>query len=48
MKELLTIDRFEQAEALFEPQRVEVLRQLAEPRSCISWAPSARAPRRTS
>jgi DNA-binding transcriptional ArsR family regulator len=34
MKELLTIDRFEQAEALFKPQRVEVLRQLAEPRSC--------------
>jgi DNA-binding transcriptional ArsR family regulator len=34
MKELLSIERFEQAEALFKPQRVEVLRQLAEPRSC--------------
>ncbi|TCP49980.1 helix-turn-helix protein [Tamaricihabitans halophyticus] len=34
MKELLYIDRFEQAEALFKPQRVEVLRQLAQPRSC--------------
>jgi DNA-binding transcriptional ArsR family regulator len=34
MKELLGIERFEQAEALFKPQRVEVLRQLAEPRSC--------------
>lgn len=34
MRELLLVDRFEQAEALFRPQRVEVLRQLAEPRSC--------------
>jgi DNA-binding transcriptional ArsR family regulator len=34
VKELLSIERFEQAEALFKPQRVEVLRQLAEPRSC--------------
>ncbi|WP_216215828.1 winged helix-turn-helix domain-containing protein [Amycolatopsis aidingensis] len=34
MKELLYLDRFEQAEALFKPQRVEVLRRLAEPRSC--------------
>jgi DNA-binding transcriptional ArsR family regulator len=34
MKELLLVDRFDQAEALFKPQRVEVLRQLAEPRSC--------------
>jgi DNA-binding transcriptional ArsR family regulator len=31
---LLWIDGFEQAEALFKPQRVEVLRQLAQPRSC--------------
>jgi len=28
------LDHFEQAEALLKPQRVEVLRQLAEPRSC--------------
>jgi DNA-binding transcriptional ArsR family regulator len=34
MKEVLYVERFEQAEALFKPQRVEVLRQLAEPRSC--------------
>lgn len=34
MKEVLYIERFEQADALFKPQRVEVLRQLAEPRSC--------------
>jgi DNA-binding transcriptional ArsR family regulator len=34
MRELLYLDRFEQAEALLKPQRVEVLRQLAEPRSC--------------
>jgi DNA-binding transcriptional ArsR family regulator len=34
VQELLYIDRREQAEALFKPQRVEVLRQLAEPRSC--------------
>ena len=34
MEELLYLDRFEQAEALLKPQRIEVLRQLAEPRSC--------------
>jgi DNA-binding transcriptional ArsR family regulator len=34
VKDLLYVDRFEQAEALFKPQRVEVLRQLAEPRTC--------------
>lgn len=34
MKDILYVERFEQAEALFRPQRVEVLRQLAEPRSC--------------
>jgi DNA-binding transcriptional ArsR family regulator len=34
MRELLYLDRFEQAEALLKPQRIEVLRQLAEPRSC--------------
>nr|CEL20983.1 Transcriptional regulator, ArsR family [Kibdelosporangium sp. MJ126-NF4]CTQ95503.1 Transcriptional regulator, ArsR family [Kibdelosporangium sp. MJ126-NF4] len=28
------IERFEQAEALLKPQRVEVLRQLAQPKSC--------------
>jgi hypothetical protein len=34
MKEVLYLDRLEQAEILLKPQRVEVLRQLAEPRSC--------------
>jgi DNA-binding transcriptional ArsR family regulator len=34
VRDLLFIDRLEQAEVLFKPQRVEVLRQLAEPRSC--------------
>jgi DNA-binding transcriptional ArsR family regulator len=34
MKDILYVDDFGQAEALFKPQRVEVLRQLAEPRSC--------------
>ncbi|MFC5751503.1 helix-turn-helix domain-containing protein [Actinomadura rugatobispora] len=34
MKEIFCIERFEQAEALLKPQRVEVLRQLARPRSC--------------
>ena len=34
VRDLFYIQRREQAEALFKPQRVEVLRQLAEPRSC--------------
>jgi DNA-binding transcriptional ArsR family regulator len=34
VKDVLYIERFEQADALFKPQRVEVLRQLAEPHSC--------------
>jgi DNA-binding transcriptional ArsR family regulator len=34
MKDLLYVEGFEQAEALFKPARVEVLRNLAEPRSC--------------
>lgn len=34
MKDVLQLERLEQAEALLKPQRVEVLRQLAEPRSC--------------
>jgi DNA-binding transcriptional ArsR family regulator len=34
MRELLYLDRFEQAEALLKPQRIEVLRQLADPWSC--------------
>jgi DNA-binding transcriptional ArsR family regulator len=36
--DVLYLERFEQAEALFKPQRIEVLRQLAEPRSCTEVA----------
>lgn len=38
MRDLLYMDRLEQAEALLKPQRVEVLRQLAEPRTCTEVA----------
>lgn len=38
MKDVLYLDEIEQAEALLKPQRVEVLRQLAEPRSCTEVA----------
>jgi DNA-binding transcriptional ArsR family regulator len=38
MKEVQYLDRLEQAEALLKPQRIEVLRQLAEPRSCTEVA----------
>ncbi|MEO6085328.1 MAG: helix-turn-helix domain-containing protein, partial [Umezawaea sp.] len=34
MRDVLYLDRIEQAETLLKPQRVEVLRQLAEPHSC--------------
>ncbi len=34
MKDVLYVEEIDQAEALFKPQRVDVLRQLAEPRSC--------------
>ncbi|PPK70882.1 helix-turn-helix domain-containing protein [Actinokineospora auranticolor] len=38
MKNVHYLDRIEQAEALLKPQRIEVLRQLAEPRSCTEVA----------
>ena len=38
MKDVLYLDEIGQAEALLKPQRVEVLRQLAEPRSCTEVA----------
>src|SRR4051795_10531542 len=38
MRDVVYLDRFEQAEALLKPQRIEVLRQLAEPRSCTEGA----------
>src|ERR1043165_954624 len=34
MRNVVYLDQIEQAEALLKPQRIEVLRQLAEPRSC--------------
>ncbi|MDF5755921.1 helix-turn-helix domain-containing protein [Spongiactinospora sp. TRM90649] len=38
MKDVIYLDRLEQAEALLKPVRVEVLRRLAEPRSCTEVA----------
>src|SRR3954452_4895668 len=34
MQDVLFLDRLEQDDALFKPRRVEVLRLLAEPRTC--------------
>jgi len=34
MRDVFYLERLEQAETLLKPQRVEVLRQLAEPRTC--------------
>ncbi|MFI6760482.1 helix-turn-helix domain-containing protein [Micromonospora sp. NPDC050417] len=34
MREVLYLEQLEQAEALLKPQRIEVLRQLAEPDTC--------------
>src|SRR5256885_8984823 len=38
MRDVISLDQIEQAEALLKPQRIEVLRQLAEPRSCTEVA----------
>jgi len=38
MRDLLYLERVEEAETLLKPQRIEVLRQLAEPRSCTEVA----------
>jgi DNA-binding transcriptional ArsR family regulator len=38
MRDVLYLEEIEQAEALLKPQRIEVLRQLAEPRSCTEVA----------
>jgi DNA-binding transcriptional ArsR family regulator len=38
MRDVAYLDRIEQAEALLKPQRIEVLRRLAEPRSCTEVA----------
>jgi DNA-binding transcriptional ArsR family regulator len=38
MRDVVYLDEIEQAEALLKPPRIEVLRQLAEPRSCTEVA----------
>ena len=38
MRDLLYLERLEQAETLLKPQRIELLQQLAEPRSCTEVA----------
>jgi DNA-binding transcriptional ArsR family regulator len=38
MRDVLFLERIEQAEALLKPQPIEVLRQLAQPRSCTEVA----------
>lgn len=38
MRDVLYLEQIEQAEALLKPQRIEVLRQLAEPRTCTEVA----------
>jgi DNA-binding transcriptional ArsR family regulator len=38
MRDVLYLEEIEQAETLLKPQRIEVLRQLAEPRSCTEVA----------
>jgi DNA-binding transcriptional ArsR family regulator len=38
MRDVLYLERLEQAETLLKPQRIEVLRELAEPRSCTEVA----------
>src|SRR5256885_2461084 len=38
MRDVLYLEQIEQAETLLKPQRVEVLRQLAEPRTCTEIA----------
>jgi DNA-binding transcriptional ArsR family regulator len=38
MRDVLYLDQLEQAETLLKPQRIEVLRQLADPRSCTEVA----------
>ncbi|WP_068921520.1 ArsR/SmtB family transcription factor [Planobispora rosea] len=38
MRDVLYLEEIEQAEALLKPQRIEVLRRLAEPRTCTEVA----------
>lgn len=47
VRDVLYMDRLDQAETLLKPQRIDVLRQLAEPRSCTDVATRlARTPQR--
>ena len=39
MRDVLYLEQIGQAEALLKPQRIEVLRQLAEPRTCTEVGP---------
>ena len=38
MREIVYLERLDQAEALLRPGRIEILRQLAEPASCTDVA----------
>ncbi|MEQ4304971.1 helix-turn-helix domain-containing protein [Plantactinospora sp. B6F1] len=38
MRDVMYLEQIEQAETLLKPQRIEVLRQLAEPRTCTEVA----------
>jgi DNA-binding transcriptional ArsR family regulator len=38
MRDVMFLEQIKQAEALLKPQRIEVLRQLAEPRTCTEVA----------
>ncbi|WP_329006103.1 helix-turn-helix domain-containing protein [Kribbella sp. NBC_00709] len=38
MRDVMHLEQLEQAEALFKPQRIEVLRRLAEPATCSAVA----------
>jgi DNA-binding transcriptional ArsR family regulator len=38
MQDVLSLDRIDQAETLLKPRRIEILRALAEPRSCPQLA----------
>ncbi|MGH9243992.1 MAG: helix-turn-helix domain-containing protein [Acidimicrobiales bacterium] len=38
MRDVLCLERLDQAEALLRPQRIDVLRQLSEPRTCSEIA----------
>ena len=47
MRDVLYLEQIDQAEALLKPQPIEVLRQLAEPRTCTEVAACGSARRRS-